>query len=77
VTICLQAVLAIIFEAVIYSYHQKMLDILNQQHLNQGTDSITNAYANAQSLSVYFILFIIAQIFTIALVVDAVRAALF
>jgi hypothetical protein len=77
VTICLQAVLAIIFEAVVYSYHQKMLDILNQQHLNQGADSITNAYANAQSLSVYFILFIIAQIFTIALVVDAVRAALF
>lgn len=76
-TICLQAVLAIIFEAVVYSYHQKMLDILNQQHLNQGADSITNAYANAQSLSVYFILFIIAQIFTIALVVDAVRAALF
>jgi hypothetical protein len=73
----LQAVLAIIFEAVVYSYHQKMLDILNQQHLNQGADSITNAYANAQSLSVYFILFIIAQIFTIALVVDAVRAALF
>lgn len=72
VTICLQAVLAIIFEAVVYSYHQKMLDILNQQHLNQGADSITNAYANAQSLSVYFILFIIAQLFTIALVVDAI-----
>jgi hypothetical protein len=54
-----------------------MLDILNQQHLNQGADSITTAYANAQSLSVYFILFMIAQIFTIALVVDAVRAALF
>jgi hypothetical protein len=50
-----------------------MIDILNQQHLNQGADEITNAYANAQSLSVYFILFIIAQLFTVALVVDAVK----
>lgn len=73
ITICLQAALAIIFEAVIYSYHQKMIDILNAQHLNQGADVITNAYANAQSLSVYFILFIIAQLFTVALVVDAVN----
>ncbi|GAB5590660.1 hypothetical protein Unana1_05560 [Umbelopsis nana] len=49
-----------------------MIDILNAQHLNQGADVITNAYANAQSLSVYFILFIIAQLFTVALVVDAI-----
>ncbi|CAM0139858.1 hypothetical protein VKS41_000844 [Umbelopsis sp. WA50703] len=71
-TICLQAVLAIIFEAVIYSYQQRMIDILNAQHLNQGADDITSAYANAQSLLVYYILFIIAQLFTVALVVDAI-----
>jgi hypothetical protein len=35
-------------------------------------DTITAAYANARSLLVYFIIFILAQVFTVILVVDAV-----
>jgi hypothetical protein len=36
------------------------------------TTSMTTAFANARSLLVYFILFMIAQLFTVLLVVDAV-----
>lgn len=34
--------------------------------------SMTTAFANARSLLVYFVLFMIAQLFTVILVVDAV-----
>ncbi|CAO3616484.1 unnamed protein product [Cunninghamella echinulata] len=66
-----QAVLAIIFEAIIFSYHSDQIDILNNQKLTKG-DDLTSAFANARSLLVYFVLFIIAQLFTVILVIDAI-----
>lgn len=36
---------------------------------------MTTAYANARSLLVYFILFMLAQVFTVILVVDAVSTS--
>ncbi|KAI9499647.1 hypothetical protein BDB00DRAFT_10913 [Zychaea mexicana] len=74
VNILVQAALAILFEAVIFNYHADTIDIINQQRLNEqhyGQNLLT-AYANARSLLVYFTLFIIAQIFTVVLVLDAI-----
>ena len=70
----MQATLSIILEAVIFNYHATTVDIINDQRLNQphyGQNLLTT-YANARSLLVYFTLFIIAQLFTVILVVDAV-----
>lgn len=66
--------LAIIFEAIIFSSHANEINIINQERLNQKAfgQSLVTAYANARSLLVYFVLFIIAQIFTVILVLDAV-----
>lgn len=75
ITIVVQAVLAIIFEAVIFSYHATQISIIDRERLDQkgyGLE-LTAAYANARSLLVYFILFMVAQVFTVGLVVDAVR----
>ncbi|CDS06143.1 hypothetical protein LRAMOSA08671 [Lichtheimia ramosa] len=74
ITIVVQAVLAIIFEAVIFSYHATQISIIDRERLDQkgyGLE-LTAAYANARSLLVYFILFMVAQVFTVGLVVDAV-----
>lgn len=71
----MQAVLAIAFEAVIFAYHQNEISIIDSERLDQkgfGSELAT-AYANARSLLVYFVLFMIAQIFTVVLVIDAVR----
>ncbi|ORX62913.1 hypothetical protein DM01DRAFT_1314611 [Hesseltinella vesiculosa] len=67
-----QAILAIIFEAVIFSYQSNLVDILDDQKLTNNNTDITSVYANAQSLLVYFALFIVAQVFTVILVVDAI-----
>ncbi|KAI9277093.1 hypothetical protein BDA99DRAFT_555014 [Phascolomyces articulosus] len=73
-TIVTQALLAIIFEAIIFAYHANQVGIIDEQRLGQKGvgDGLATAYANARSLLVYFILFILAQIFTVALVVDAI-----
>ncbi|KAI7893142.1 uncharacterized protein EV154DRAFT_502590 [Mucor mucedo] len=73
-TILTQSVLAIIFEAIIFSCHANEINIINQERLNQKAfgQSLVTAYANARSLLVYFVLFIIAQIFTVILVLDAI-----
>ncbi|KAI8636337.1 hypothetical protein BD408DRAFT_397583 [Parasitella parasitica] len=70
----LQATLAIIFEAIIFASHANEINIINEQRLNQKAfgASLVAAYANARSLLVYFVLFIIAQLFTVILVLDAI-----
>ncbi|KAK4519155.1 AB hydrolase-1 domain-containing protein [Mucor velutinosus] len=72
--VLLQAVLAIIFEAIIFSCHANEINIINEERLNQKAfgQTLITAYANARSLLVYFALFIIAQIFTVVLVLDAI-----
>ncbi|KAL0078390.1 hypothetical protein J3Q64DRAFT_1702540 [Phycomyces blakesleeanus] len=72
--IIVQALLAIIFESVIFSYVANEISIIEQERLNQKGfgESLATAYANARSLLVYFVLFIIAQVFTVILVVDAI-----
>lgn len=74
----IQGILAIIFEAVIFQCHANEINIINEERLNQKAfgESLTIAYANARSLLVYFVLFIIAQLFTVILVIDAVRVKL-
>ncbi|KAI8061757.1 hypothetical protein BC940DRAFT_309678 [Gongronella butleri] len=72
IQIVIQAVLAIIFEAVIMSYQANLVGILNEQKLTNNNADIASVFANAQSLLVYFALFIIAQLFTVILVVDAI-----
>ncbi|RCH86975.1 hypothetical protein CU097_008386 [Rhizopus azygosporus] len=74
ITIILQAVLAIIFESIILGSHATEINIINQERLNQQAfgQTLRIAYANARSLLVYFALFIIAQLFTVILVIDAV-----
>lgn len=71
----MQAILAIVFEAIIFQAHANEINIINQERLNQKAfgQTLIVAYANARSLLVYFVLFIIAQIFTVILVLDAVR----
>jgi hypothetical protein len=64
--------LTITFEAVIFSYHSNQINILSERKLTNNSDEIASAFANAQSLLVYFVLFIIAQLFTVILVIDAV-----
>lgn len=72
-----QAILAIVFEAIIFVYHARVINIINEQQHHQiengHNQSLITAYANARSLLVYFTLFIVAQVFTVALVIDAVR----
>ncbi|KAI8341393.1 hypothetical protein BC941DRAFT_510597 [Chlamydoabsidia padenii] len=70
--IIVQAILTITFEAVIFSYHSTQINILSEQKLTNNSDDIASAFANAQSLLVYFVLFIIAQLFTVILVIDAI-----
>ncbi|KAI9275654.1 hypothetical protein BDA99DRAFT_193057 [Phascolomyces articulosus] len=74
INIVIQACLAIIFEAAIFSYHANTIDTINLHRFNEDYygPSLLTAYANARSLLVYFTLFIIAQIFTVILVIDAV-----
>lgn len=51
--------------------------MINDAHLNiNSDDELKSAFANARSLLVYFILFMIAQLFTVVLVVDAVKCCL-
>lgn len=73
-TILLQALLAIVFEAIIFQAHANEINIINQERLNQKAfgQTLIVAYANARSLLVYFVLFMIAQIFTVILVLDAI-----
>ncbi|KAI9485225.1 MAG: hypothetical protein EXX96DRAFT_544323 [Benjaminiella poitrasii] len=73
-TILSQAVLAIIFEAFIFQSHANQINIINEERLNQKAfgQTLITAYANARSLLVYFALFIIAQVFTVALILDAI-----
>ncbi|CAO0803745.1 unnamed protein product [Mucor circinelloides] len=72
--VVLQALLAIAFEAVIFAFHNNEINTINNLNLtSSGTSSsMTTAYANARSLLVYFILFMLAQVFTVILVVDAI-----
>lgn len=71
----MQAVLAIVFESVIFSYLAAEINIIDTQQLDQKGFGINlaTAYANARSLLVYFVLFMIAQLFAVILVVDAVN----
>ncbi|KAI7858281.1 hypothetical protein BDC45DRAFT_554357 [Circinella umbellata] len=73
-TIVIQALLATIFEAIIFAYHANQISIIDKERLDQKGfgDNLATAYANARSLLVYFILFILAQVFTLALVIDAI-----
>ncbi|KAI9272449.1 hypothetical protein BY458DRAFT_539723 [Sporodiniella umbellata] len=71
--IILQAMLAIIFEAIIFTFHSRQVNMISDSHIDVYKDEDLNtAFANARSLLVYFILFIIAQLFTVVLVVDAI-----
>ncbi|KAI8969920.1 hypothetical protein BDF20DRAFT_962386 [Mycotypha africana] len=71
--IIFQAILAIVFEAVIFAFHANEVNQIESLGLSQKElSAVYTAYANARSLLVYFILFILAQIFTVILVVDAI-----
>ncbi|KAI9311664.1 hypothetical protein BX666DRAFT_915171 [Dichotomocladium elegans] len=70
INIAVQAVLAIILEAVIFNYHTISVNLIYRHRFNEP--SLLTAYANARSLLVYYSLFIIAQVFTLILVIDAV-----
>ncbi|KAI8371219.1 hypothetical protein EDC96DRAFT_501846 [Choanephora cucurbitarum] len=71
--ITLQALLAIAFEAIIFAFHSNEINMISTLNLSPlDTLSISTSYANARSLLVYFVLFIIAQLFTVLLVVDAI-----
>lgn len=71
--ITIQAILAISFEAVIFAFHANEIGLIDDLKLSTSdTDSMATSFANARSLLVYFILFMLAQIFTVILVVDAV-----
>lgn len=78
VNIILQAIVAIIFESIIFDYHSNAVDIIRVQRLDRPEfgESLVTAYANARSLLVYFVLFIFAQIFTVILVFDAASGRL-
>ncbi|KAI7899385.1 uncharacterized protein BX663DRAFT_478629 [Cokeromyces recurvatus] len=73
-TILLQAILAILFEAIIFQNHANQINIINEERLNQKAfgQALFTAYSNARSLLVYFALFIIAQLFTVVLILDAI-----
>lgn len=73
--IVFQAVLAIVFESIIFAFHFNEITAIDNLKSINTTDSsdISATYANARSLLVYFVLFMLAQIFTVLLVVDAVR----
>ncbi|KAG2208531.1 hypothetical protein INT47_010227 [Mucor saturninus] len=71
--ITLQAILATTFEAVIFAFHANEINLIDSLHLSvDDTVSMATSFANARSLLVYFILFILAQVFTVILVVDAI-----
>lgn len=71
ITIVVQAVLGITLEAVIFNYHSTSVNLIYEHRLQES--SLLTAYANARSLLVYYSLFIIAQLFTLVLVIDAVN----
>ncbi|KAI8391439.1 uncharacterized protein BYT42DRAFT_556854 [Radiomyces spectabilis] len=72
--VIIQALLAIVFEVIIFNYLSNEIDIINDRQFDQKQFgiSLATAYANARSLLVYFVLFIVAQVFTVILVVDAI-----
>ncbi|GAA5798925.1 hypothetical protein EDC94DRAFT_617413 [Helicostylum pulchrum] len=71
--ITIQAILAISFEAVIFAFHANEIGLIDDLKLSTSdTDSMATSFANARSLLVYFILFMLAQVFTVILVVDAI-----
>lgn len=71
--IILQALLAIAFEAIIFAFHANEINMIGNLKLTlKDSTAIMTSFANARSLLVYFILFILAQIFTVFLVVDAI-----
>ncbi|KAJ8663901.1 hypothetical protein O0I10_000176 [Lichtheimia ornata] len=70
ITIVVQAVLGITLEAVIFNYHSTSVNLIYEHRLQEL--SLLTAYANARSLLVYYSLFIIAQLFTLVLVIDAI-----
>lgn len=71
--ITLQAILAIAFEAIIFAFHANEINMISNLKLSLSDSSaIMTSFANARSLLVYFILFILAQVFTVILVVDAI-----
>ncbi|CAO3658982.1 unnamed protein product [Rhizopus microsporus] len=71
--IVLQALFAIAFEAVIFVFHSNEINVINSLQLAvDSNDDLKTAFANARSLLVYFILFMIAQLFTVILVIDAI-----
>lgn len=66
--------LAIAFEAIIFAFHANEINMIGNLKLSlKDSSAIMTSFANARSLLVYFILFILAQIFTVILVVDGVR----
>ncbi|CAO3682411.1 unnamed protein product [Rhizopus stolonifer] len=55
--IILQALLAIAFEAVIFTFHSREVNMISNLHIDVYQDEHLNtAFANARSLLVYFIL---------------------
>ncbi|KAI7902537.1 uncharacterized protein BX663DRAFT_511393 [Cokeromyces recurvatus] len=71
--IIFQAMLAIAFEAVIFVFHANEINMVEKiDKPTETVSAIVVAYADARSLLVYFILFMLAQVFTVILVVDAI-----
>ncbi|CAG8567292.1 5078_t:CDS:10 [Paraglomus occultum] len=69
-----QAVFITCLEAFVYSKHNEIVSILAQNETNatNGTNATIETYANARSMPVYHVLFIIAQFFQLGIYVDAI-----
>ncbi|RUP42829.1 hypothetical protein BC936DRAFT_138027 [Jimgerdemannia flammicorona] len=69
ITTLIQCLTVITFEAIIYVYHTQEVNVLSTEQFN-NTNGVE--YANARSLSVYHILFMIAQLFMVGMFIDAI-----
>lgn len=69
VLILAQCLLVIAFEVAVYALHRQLLILLEADNFNTTN---VNEYANASSLSVYHILFMVSQLFNLGMFIDAV-----
>ncbi|RUS13430.1 hypothetical protein BC937DRAFT_95348, partial [Endogone sp. FLAS-F59071] len=69
VLILAQCLLVIAFETVVYILHRQLVILLETDNFNTTN---ANEDANASSLSVYHILFIVSQLFNLGMFIDAI-----
>lgn len=72
--------MAITLEAIIFAFHAREIAYIDSLYIDvQDIENIVKdtPFANARSLLVYFILFMLAQVFTVILVIDAVSILIY